>query len=87
MRLTYSFRCIMNENGRLPEQSCWIWSPRGGKRGGLQKFSNFELGIEIYVKKSKESSGAIRFSKFLIFHKLQLFKNIFLAKISVFGAH
>ena len=59
----------------------------GEKRGGLQKFSNFELGIEIYVKKSKESSGAIRFSKFSIFHKLQLFKNIFLAKISVFGAH
>ena len=58
----------------------------GEKRGGIQKFSNFELGIEIYVKKSKESSGAILFSKFSIFHKLQLFKKKIPENFSFWGS-
>ena len=64
------------------------FGPQGGvKRGGLRKILNFELGIEIYVERPKESSGTISFLIFSIFFKLQLFLYIFLAKISVFGAH
>ena len=34
---------------------------RGGKKGGFSKILKFDINIEIYVEKSKESSGAIRF--------------------------
>ena len=40
----------------------WLTGTQGVfKRGINEKFQNFELGIEIYVEKSKEFSGAIRF--------------------------
>ena len=44
---------------------------RGGKkRGGFSKILKFDINIEIYVEKSKESSGAIRFSIFSILSQL-----------------
>ena len=42
----------------------------GGKLGGFWKFWNFDVGSQVGVENSKESSGAIGFQKFSIMKKL-----------------